>query len=305
MKFDRAARRKLFSHAMAIVCLACLGLALIPLISILYTSVAQGAAAITINFFTQDLWLRVPPHCNLQQTSCSAGGINNAITGTLTMVGLATLFAVPLGVLAGIFLSEWAHIRSVQWMRFLIEVMTGLPSIVVGIFIYSLFLAMANAGIIGREWVLGGFAGAAALTVIMLPIVARTTEDALALVPVSLREAGLALGIRRWRVTSSVILSTGRASVITGVLLAVARAGGETAPLLIVTTFSQYQATSLTSPISALPPLIYNWGLSGFPNWITVAWGASLVIVGIMLVISVAARLAAGAMTSRGLVGGG
>ncbi len=302
--FDRAGRRKLFSHLMAVLCFGCVLAALIPLLSILYTAAVRGAAALSINFFTKNLYL-VPPTCSSAVGSCAAGGVLNAIQGTLVMLGLGALIAIPVGVFAGVFLSEWGHLRGVRWMRFGIEVMTGLPSIVVGIFIYALFLDLVNAGTISRIWVLGGWAGAVALAVIMMPFVTRTTEDALGLVPINLREAGLALGIRRWRVTTSVILSTGRASVVTGVLLAVARAGGETAPLLILTTFSIYPVTSLHGPISALPPLIYFYGLSGFPNYVTVAWGASLVIVGIMLLISVVARLAAGAISTRALLGGG
>jgi phosphate transport system permease protein len=301
MKFDRAGRRHLFSYAMAVLCFLCLVAALIPLISILYTSVLKGLPALSVDFFTNN----IPSACPPGLAGCEPGGIWPAIQGSLIMIGLGSLIAVPIGVLAGIFLSEWRHYRVVGWIRFLVEVMTGLPSIVVGIFIFSLFLLAANQGVIPRDWVLSGIAGATALSVIMLPIIARTTEDALSIVPVSLREAGLALGVRRWRVTTSVVLSTGRAQVITGALLGIARAGGETAPLLVVTTVATFPARSLTGPIAAIPPLIFNFGLSGYANQVTIAWGATLVIVGIMLAISVAARLAAGVTGSRAGLGGG
>jgi phosphate transport system permease protein len=301
MKFDRAGRRKIKSLVMALACFACVIIALIPLASILFTAVQRGAPAFNVDFFTEN----IPPPCNSASGPCISGGIWNAIEGGLIMLALAAAIAIPLGVLAGVFLSEYGHIRFVRWMRFFIDVMTGIPSIVVGIFVYALFLDYANLGLFNTSWVLSALAGAVSLSIIMLPIVARATDESLRLVPVTMREAGHALGIRRWRVTTSVVLSTGRTAVVTGILLAVARAGGETAPLLMTTIFGQYAFQSLNGPVAAIPPLIYFFGLSAYPNWVTLAWGASLVIVGIMLVISIVARLAAGNLASRGGMGGG
>lgn len=294
--------RHWWSRFMAGLCLLCVVVALIPLASILYESVSRGLAAFSPEFFSGG---RLPSPCNPALTTCPPGSIWPAIEGSLTMLGLASLVAIPIGILAGIFLSEYGHLPVVGWMRFFIDVMTGIPSIVVGIFVYALFLDLATSGVFDTSWVLSAVAGSTALTIIMLPIVARTTDESLRIVPTSMREAGLALGIPRWRVTTSVVLSTGRTSVVTGALLAVARAGGETAPLLMTTTFAQYTIQKLNGPIAALPPLIYFYGLSAYPNWITLAWGAALVVVGIMLAISVAARLAAGTLASRSGLGGG
>ena len=287
---------------MAALCLVCVVVALVPLASILFESVVRGVAAFSPQFFSGP---HLPSPCNPSIQSCPPGSVWPAIEGSLTMLGLASAFAIPIGIIAGIFLSEYGHLPVVSWMRFFIDVMTGIPSIVVGIFVYALFLDLANDGVFDTSWVLSAVAGATALTIIMLPIVARTTDESLRIVPTSMREAGLALGIPRWRVTTSVILTTGRTAVVTGALLAVARAGGETAPLLMTTTFAQYSLQKLNGPISALPPLIYYFGLSAYPNWITLAWGAALVVVGIMLAISVAARLAAGTLASRSGMGGG
>jgi len=301
VKFDRATRRRWKSHLMAFLCLGCVAIALYPLASILYTSVVRGAQAINADFFTQNL----PPPCNPSVESCVTGGIWPALQGSLIMLGIAAAFAIPVGMMAGVFLSQYGHLKTVQSMRFFVDVMTGIPSIVVGIFVYALFLDLAQAGVFNTSWVLSALAGSTALAIVMLPIVARTTDESLRLVPPTLAEAGLALGIRRWRVTLSVVLSTGRTAVITGALLATARALGETAPILLTTHFTTFPAQNLNGPIASLPVLIFQFGTGGFPNQVSLAWGATLLIVGIMLLISIVARVAAGVVGSRAGLGGG
>jgi phosphate transport system permease protein len=301
MKFDRDFRRHLVSRLMAVLCLGCVVIAIIPLGSILYTAAARGIPSFSAAFFTHNL----PGPCNPSFETCAAAGIWPAIEGTFILVGLASLVAIPVGILAGIFLSQYGHLRSVRTMRFFIDVMTGIPSIVVGIFVFALFLDLSQSGVFDVSWVLSALAGSTALIIIMLPIVARTTEDSLRLVPGTLREAGLALGVRRWRVTMSVVLSTGRTAVVTGTLLAVARAAGETAPILVTTIFTQFPFTKLNAPLASIPVLIYEYGTTPYANQISLAWGAALFIVAIMLVISIAARLAAGVVGTRGGLGGG
>jgi phosphate transport system permease protein len=302
MRFDRGTRRRWKSHAMAIACLACVGLALLPLLSILYTTVDRGRMAINVAFFTQNL---PQAACNPSFGACPPAGLWPALQGSLIMLGLAAAYAVPVGILAGIFLSQHGHWAVARTMRFFIDVMTGIPSVVVGIFIYALFLAASAQGLFDTSWVLSGLAGSAALAVIMLPIVARTTDESLRLVPITYSEAGLALGIRRWRVTLSIVLSSGRTAVITGALLATARALGESAPILLTTHFTQFPVHQLNGPIASLSVLIYQYGTGGYPAQVTLAWGATLLIVGIMLIISIAARLAAGVVGSRAGLGGG
>lgn len=264
-------------------------IALVPLASILYECAVNGAGAINIDFFTKN----PPLPCNpAAGTPCATGGVENAIVGTLVLVAVASLIALPLGILAGIYLSEFGDRPLARPARFLADVMTGIPSIVVGVFVFGVFVFFADQGWIPSEGVLSGFTGSVALAVIMLPVVARTCEEALRLVPTSLREASLALGIPRHRTILRVVLSAGRGGVITGALLAVARAGGETAPLLLTVGFSIFPFQGLNSQTATLPVLIYQFAGAGYPNYTQLAWGAALILVLIMLLISVGARLA-------------
>lgn len=293
-------RRKIVDRLMTVGALACVVLALIPLGSILYTSVVNGYSSINVAFFTQNQ----PLGCIPSLGPCQSGGVANAIEGTFILVAVASLIALPVGVLAGIYLSEYGRLsRFGHGVRFVADVMTGIPSIVVGIFVFTLFLLLAQDGVIPATWVLSTFAGSVALAIIMIPIVARTVEEALRLVPTTLREAALALGIPRWRTILRIVLSTGRAGVVTGALLAVARAAGETAPLILVVGGSLFGFSGLDRPTAAMPLTIYQDGLSGYTNWIALAWGTALFLVIIMLGISLAARLALRRMLG-GITGG-
>ncbi|MCI4368779.1 MAG: phosphate ABC transporter permease PstA [Thermoplasmata archaeon] len=292
MRFDRDVRRKLFSHAMAIACLACVAIAILPLGDILYTSAVNGLKVLSFQFFTQNSPIPCDPRF---QTGCSFGGIYNSIQGTLLLIVIAAGIALPVGILCGIYLSEFGANPLGNAARFFADVLAGVPSIVMGVVVFSLFLLLFQDGYITSDYVLSVLSASIALAFIMLPIVARTAEEALRLVPTTTREAALALGIPRYRVVLRIVLRSARSAVITGGLLAVARAAGETAPLIILNPgnlFPFAPALGLHQTTASLPISIYRWIVSPYPNWQADAWGATFVLVILMLGISVAARLA-------------
>ncbi len=282
MRFDRDARRRFKNLAMMTLAVACLVVALVPLGSILYSVAVQGGSVINAAFFTN---VQPAPCTPSPLEACSQGGIANALVGTLLLLAISCLVAIPLGILAGIYLAEYGRGPLVRGVRFFADVMTGLPTIVMGMFIYSSFLLISP----GRVFSL--LAGGLALAVLMLPFVARTTEEALRLVPNSLREAALALGLPRYRVTGRIVLSSARDGVITGAILAMSRAGGETAPLIMTAFGNPYMATSLDQPTQAMSLLIYRFAASPYANWNALAWGAALILVILMLGLSVAVRV--------------
>ncbi|MBW1991396.1 MAG: phosphate ABC transporter permease PstA [Deltaproteobacteria bacterium] len=249
-------------------------LGILALAWILWEVAARGLGAFNWAFFTQ---LPAPP-------GVSGGGLANAIIGTLVMTLLATMLAVPLGLLGGVFLSEYGQeSRLADNVRFATNVLMGVPSIIIGIFIYIiLVLPRGN---------FSGYAGAAALAVIMLPVVVRTAEDMLRLVPNTLREAALALGAPRWKVTLAVLFRAAKSGLITGILLAVARVSGETAPLLFTALNSSYWMHSLGEPTPNLTVTIFNYAMSPYPDWQQMAWGASLLITFGVLALTVIARI--------------
>jgi phosphate transport system permease protein len=284
--FDSYGRRRIVNLVMTLAAFAAVGLALLPLVSILYTATVRGLPALGPGFLTD----QTPLPCS--GSACPHGGIGPAIEGTLILISLASLISVPIGLMTGIFLSEYGSNTAGRTVRFLTDVMTGVPSIVVGIFTYTLFLYAANAGYIQFDYIHSAISGAFAISVIMIPIVARTTDEALRLVPTSTREAGLALGLPQWVVVSRIVLSSGRTAVVTGVLLGLSRAAGETAPLLVTALGSLFLFRQVNAPIGALPLTIYQLGLSPYSNWIDDAWGAALVLVVMMLLINIGARVA-------------
>jgi len=259
----------------ALVFLAVL-LAMVPLILILGEVVARGAPVISWKFLTS---LPTPPEI-------AGGGIANALLGTFTMVGIATLISVPLGVGAGIFFSEWPESRLSFLSSFLNDVLAEFPSIVIGIFVYIVVVLTTKT--------FSALAGALALAIIMTPIIARTTEESLKLVPRTLREGSMALGVSRARTVTGVVISTGRAGLATGILLAIARAAGETAPLILTALGSSYYSTSLMQPTAALPLLIYTYAISPFRDWQADAWGAALILVLAMLALNLLTKLTIG-----------
>lgn len=228
---------------------------------ILYVVLARGAEAINWEFFTE---LPAPP-------GMEGGGVVNAIFGTLLMTFIAMLIGVPIGLLAGVYLAEFGRETAFgEWVRFGANILMGVPSIIVGVFVYIvLVVPMQN---------FSAYAGAVALAVIMLPVVTRTTEEMLNLVPSTLRESALALGAPRWQVTLGVVFRAAKTGLITGILLAVARVSGETAPLLFTALNSPYWPSSFAEPTANLTVTIFNYAMSPYPDWQAKAWGASFLI---------------------------
>jgi len=212
------------------------------------------------------------------------GGMANAIVGTLVLIGIASVIGLPIGIGAGLYLAEKKSTPLASSVRFLSDVLNGLPSIVIGIFAWQ-FLVRP----IGH---FSALAGGVALGSMMIPLVTRTTEEMLLVVPTSLREAALALGYPRWRTSISIVLRTALAGIVTGALVAVARIAGETAPLLFTAFGNQFWSTSLREPIAALPLQIFNYAISPYDEWHRQAWAGALVLITIVLIISIAARFA-------------
>ncbi len=255
--------------------LLCVVLASIPLVSILVEVVRNGAPALSLEFLTS------PPGVIGQP----GGGVGNAIQGTFILLGLTCLIGVPIGVLSGVYLAEFGNNKVGRIVRFLNDVLAQFPSIIVGILAYSLIvLAIGSFSTI---------AGAIALSIIMLPVVTRTTEESIKLVPSTIRDAAMALGIRRWRTTISVVLTTARKGIVTGTMLAVARITGETAPLILTVLGSQLYFSGLDKPVDALPLRIWRLALLPYSYAREQGWGAALVLILIVLGLNVIVRIAA------------
>lgn len=249
-------------------------LAVLPLLLILGTLVAKGAENISVAFFTQ---MPVP-------AGQDGGGVAHAIVGTLLIVGMAALIGLPIGIGAGIYAAEFPGTRLTLGTRFVADVMNGTPSIVIGVFAWT--------WIVANQGHFSGLAGSVALAIIMIPMVMRTTEEMIRLVPHSLREAALALGYPRWRTSLSVVVRTSLPGIVTGSLLSVARVAGETAPLLFTALGSQYLGFDLNRPMAALPLTVYTYATGPFEEWHRLAWATALVLILVVLVLSLAARYA-------------
>jgi len=270
-----SARRRARERTMAVLLAATAFGAAALLVVILGYVIVRGAPALNVAFFTE----RPLPF------GVEGGGVGPAVVGTVILSVFAGVLAIPIGIASAIFVTEFRSGRLAPAVRFAAELIAGLPSIVVGVFVWAFLVR----GIIGNY---AAVAGAIALAIIMIPIVARTVEEVLRLVPQSLREAGLALGAPRWRVVLSIVVPTARAGIATAVVLAVARAAGETAPLLLTALGNLFFSTDLLRPISALPIQIYQYAASPYDDWHTKAWGSSLVLVGVIAILSLALRLA-------------
>jgi phosphate transport system permease protein len=285
MKQGRRTRRRVVDLTVRGLMVACVVIALIPLISILATTVERGAGVISWHFLTSGEPIPCTP--TPATPTCSYGGMAPAIEGSFIMLAVAALIAMPLGILAGIYLAEFGQHRVGRTASFIVDVLSGVPSIIVGVFVYTLFYLLSS----NPENVYSAFSGSFALAVIMLPVVVRTTEESLRLVPHSVREAAAALGIPRYKTTLRIVLPTGGAAIVTGAILATARAGGEAAPLLLTAFGNRLGFIGFDHPAEAIPPLIYAWGTSGYENWVADAWGMALVLIAIMLSLSLTARL--------------
>jgi phosphate transport system permease protein len=246
--------------------------ALVPLASILLETALRGAMAINIDFIVE----RIAP---LGQPE---GGIGPAIQGTIIVVGIASLIGVPIGVFSGIYLAEFRETKLAVVSRFLSDVLSNMPSIVMGIFGWALIVTVIGWSVI---------AGAIALAIMMIPVVTRTTEEAIKLVPATIREAALALGVPRWKTTITVVLGSAKKGVITGILLAIARVSGETAPLLLTILGSRFWFSGFTDPTAALPLSIFNFSQSSYSaiDW-PKAWGASMILILMILGINIVVR---------------
>jgi phosphate transport system permease protein len=277
-------RRRLTDRAARGVLLVATLIALVPLFLIIYYVVQKGIGAWSVDFFTSDPTGRT---CFPGQTTCSIGGVRSAIVGTLLMVGLAAAVAVPLGIAVGLYLVEYGKGgRFAKTVRYFVDVMTGVPSVVFGLFVY-ITLILTGVG--------GGFAGwkgSVALALLMLPVVIRSSEVVLGLVPGGLREAALALGAPRWRVMTRIVLPTALPGLITGALLAVARAAGETAPLLFTAFSLRGLSTDLGNQMNSLPIQIFNDVQAPNDAIVQRAWGAALALVTMILLLTTIARLA-------------
>ncbi len=271
---NRAVWRRWKSRIMVSLLIASVVVAVAPLILILGTLIIRGAGSLNFAFFT-----RMPAPAGE-----AGGGVAHAIVGTLLMVGAAGLIGLPLGIGAGVFCSEFPRSKLATTARFVADVMNGTPSIVIGVVAWTLIVA--------RQKHFSGFAGSAALAMIMIPMVLRTTEEMIKLVPHSLREAALALGYPRWRTSLSVMVRTCLPGIVTGSLLAIARVAGETAPLLFTALGSQFMGTNLRQPIAALPLTVFTYATGPYDDWHRIAWATALVLIMVVLCLSIIARLA-------------
>jgi phosphate transport system permease protein len=279
---NRRALRRLSSNAMVALMLVAVVIAILPLFFILFDLIAKGAGALSFDFFT-----RTPAPAGEQ-----GGGVVHAIVGTLVMVGTASLIGLPIGIGAGIYCAEYPASRLTWTTRFVADVLNGTPSIVVGVF--------AWAWIVAQQKHFSALAGSAALAMLMMPMVMRTTEEMIKLVPNSLREAALALGYPRWRTSFMIVFRTALPGILTGSLLALARIAGETAPLLFTALGSQYLVTKLNEPMAALPLIVFTYATGPFEEWHQFAWAAALVLILVVLLLSIGARLAVNRGRPRG-----
>jgi len=266
--------RKTISWIFVAFCGLSVLVALVPLAFILFFVVTQGIQALNLDFFTA-----MP-----KPVGEAGGGMANAIVGTLLLSGLGSLFAVPIGILSGVYMSEYAGTRFAASIRFAADTLNGVPSIVVGVFVYGI------AVLPFRQF--SAFAGGLALGIMMIPIIARTTEELLLLVPNTMREGALALGATRARSVFSVVLPAAAPGIVTGVVLALARIAGETAPLLFTSFNNRFFNADLTQPISSLTVQVFAYAISPYRDWHRQAWAGALVLVSIVFICSLLARFA-------------
>ena len=267
-------RKRLLAHRIGIVLsVIAMGIGLAFLAWILATLLINGLGALSTTMFTGDT----------PAPGSEGGGLRNAILGSLMMVGLSTLISTPIGILAGIYLAEYGQVNKfAQVTRFVTDIMLSAPSIVIGLFVYALYVA--NVGNFA------GWAGTIALSLIAVPVVVRSTDNMLGLVPTSLLEAAFALGAPRWKVALMVRLRAVKAGVVTGVLLALARISGETAPLLFTALNNQFFSADMNAPLANLPVVIYLYAMSPYDDWRSLAWGGALLVTFTVLFLNILSR---------------
>lgn len=248
---------------------------LVWLFWILWMTLREGANSLNLHLFTQ---MTPPPG--------SSGGLLNAFYGSAVMIVAAVIIGTPVGVAAGTYLAEHGrHTRVAKFASFINDILLSAPSIVIGLFVYTLVVRSAGH--------FSGYAGALALAIILLPIVVRTTQEALLLIPDTMREAGFALGLPRWRVTRQILYKAALSAILTGILLGVARIAGETAPLLFTALNSQFWSTNLNAPLANLPYVIFQYAMSPYDEWHTLAWAGAFVLTTFVLILNILVRLLA------------
>ena len=268
----RDRRRRTTSLVMLSLTGVAAAITVVPLVLIFFHLLRAGLGAIDADFFTQ-----APA-----AVGEAGGGVGNAIVGTLLMVGVAGLIGLPIAIGAGIYLAEAEGSRTANTVRFVTDVMNGIPSIVIGIFVWATVVAPMRG--------YSAFAGGVALAIMLLPMVTRTTEEMVRLVPRELKEGGLALGFTRWRTTLGIVVPAARSGILTGVLVALARISGETAPLLFTALGNQFWEWRLSQPMDALPVRIFQYAISPYEEWHRLAWAGSLLLIALVLAVSLVAR---------------
>ncbi|HKJ81771.1 MAG TPA: phosphate ABC transporter permease PstA [Ignavibacteriaceae bacterium] len=266
--------RKAKSRLMVFLSLLCLVLVIVPLVMILYYTVSKG-----INYINWDFFTKMPA-----PVGEAGGGMANAIVGTGILVAIGSLMGIPIGVMAGIYLADKEKSVFASTTRFMTEVLNGIPSIVVGVVAYILIVIPMKR--------FSALAGGFALGILMIPLITRTTEEMIRLVPHSFREAGLGLGIPRWKTTLFIILPAALKGIFTGILLSIARAAGETAPLLFTALGNRFWSTQLDQPIASMTVFIYDYAKAPFDDWNQQAWAASFVLIVLVLLLNILFRLA-------------
>jgi len=268
-------RRRLLQHRVGILLsISAMAIGIFALLWILAVLIINGLSAIDLHMFTH----------TTPAPGSEGGGLLNPIVGSLMMVGIATLISTPIGIFAGMYLAEYGEeSRFAQITRFVTDIMLSAPSIVIGLFIYAIYVANVRH--------FSGWAGSYAIALIAIPVVVRTTDNMLALVPSSLREAAYALGAPRWKVATMIRLRAVKAGVVTGILLAVARISGETAPLLFTALNNQFFSSDMNAPMANLPVVIFQFAMSPYDNWRELAWGGALLITFSVLALNIVARV--------------
>ena len=268
-------RRRKFVNTLGLsLSMFAMALGLFVLLWILFILFKNGFAGLSVAIFTE----------STPAPGSEGGGLANAIVGSLMMIGVSALISTPIGIFAGVYLAEFGDGNKLASVtRFVTDIMLSAPSIVLGLFVYAVLVAQVKH--------FSGWAGSFALSLIAIPVVLRTTENMLRLVPGSLREAAFALGAPRWKVTNYVTLRAARAGVMTGLLLALARISGETAPLLFTALNNQFFSTNMNAPLANLPVVIFQFAMSPYDNWVSLAWAGALLITLTVLVLNIIARV--------------
>lgn len=268
-------RKRKFTNQIGLtLSMAAMALGLFVLLWILFVLFKNGFSALDLNMFTQ----------STPAPGTEGGGLLNAIVGSMLLVGFTALFSTPIGIFAGVYLAEYGDTSKIaEVTRFVTDIMLSAPSIVLGLFVYAIIVAQVGH--------FSGWAGTVALSLIAVPVVVRTTENMLRLVPGSLREAAFALGAPRWKVATFVTLRAAKSGVVTGLLLALARISGETAPLLFTALNNQFFSADMTAPMANLPVVIFQFAMSPYDNWVRLAWGGALLITLTVLVLNIIARV--------------